>query len=312
MKIDVCIPTYKPDQRFLELLESLERQSEPVQKIILFNTEEKYFEGLVIGTDFYDRFKNVEVHHISVHEFDHGHTRNELRRHSDADVMIFMTQDAVPADEKLVENLIKPLREGQADISYARQIPAEDAGAAEQFSRYFNYPEKSRIKSLADLEELGIKTFFCSNACAAYKRETFERFGEFINHTIFNEDMIFASGVIKGGGKIAYAAEAKVIHSHNYTNIQQFRRNFDLAVSQAKHPEVFEGISSESEGIRYVKAAYAYFKEHHCRKEIIPFVIACGYRYMGYRKGKNYHKLSEKKIMSYTMNREFWRGSKGA
>ena len=118
--------------------------------------------------------------------------------------------------------------------------------------------------------------------------------------------MIFASGVIRNGGRIAYTADAQVVHSHNYTNQQQFRRNFDLAVSQAKHPEVFEGISSESEGIRYVKAAYAYFKEHKCRREIIPFIITCGYRYIGYRMGRNYRKLSAKTIMKHTMNRSYW------
>ena len=288
------------------LLDRLTVQSVQVHKIILYNTEERYFEGLVMGTDFYDRYKNVEVHHISTHEFDHGHTRNELRRHSDADLLVFMTQDAIPADDRLIEKLTEPLINHMADISYGRQLAREDTGAAEQFTRSFNYPPVSRVKSMADLQQLGIKTFFCSNACAAYRRETFEQYGGFVSHTIFNEDMIFAAGVIKGGGKIAYTADAQVIHSHHYTNRQQFRRNFDLAVSQARHPEVFEGISSESEGIRYVKAAYAYFKEHHCRQEIIPFIIACGYRYMGYRMGRKYQKLSPKTIMKCTMNREYW------
>ena len=34
-----------------------------------------------------------------------------------------------------------------------------------------------------------------------------------MNHTIFNEDMIYAAGVIQAGYAIAYAADAKVIHS---------------------------------------------------------------------------------------------------
>ena len=63
--------------------------------------------------------------------------------------------------------------------------------------------------------------------------------------TIFNEDMIFAGGLIQKGYGVAYAAEAKVVHSHNHSAIQQFHRNFDLAVSQADHPEVFDGIRSE-------------------------------------------------------------------
>ena len=78
--------------------------------------------------------------------------------------------------------------------------------------------------------------------------------GGFEDPTIFNEDMIFAGKRILAGDKVAYVAEAKVIHSHNYTGSQQFHRNFDLAVSQAQHPEVFEGVPSEGEGNPYGKS----------------------------------------------------------
>ena len=51
----------------------------------------------------------------------------------------------------------------------------------------------------------------------------------------------------------AYVPDAKVIHSHNLTPMQQFHCNFDLAVSQAEHPEIFADLKSEGEGIRLVK-----------------------------------------------------------
>ena len=44
--------------------------------------------------------------------------------------------------------------------------------------------------------------------------------------------MIFASHLIEAGKKIAYAADAKVWHWHNYTAKDQLKRNFDLAVSR--------------------------------------------------------------------------------
>lgn len=100
---------------------------------------------------------------------------------------------------------------------------------------------------------LGIKTYFCSNVCAAYKRDIFEQLGGFVNHTIFNEDMIYAAGVIQAGYAIAYAADAKVIHSHNYSGWQQFTRNFDLGVSHVQYPAVFDGVPPEGEGMKLVK-----------------------------------------------------------
>ena len=92
------------------------------------------------------------------------------------------------------------------------------------------------MKSKEDIEKLGIKTFFCSDVCAAYKRDIFDRLGGYPDHAIFNEDMIYAHKAIMAGYSIAYAADACVYHSHNYTGVQQFHRNFDMGVSQADHP----------------------------------------------------------------------------
>lgn len=38
--------------------------------------------------------------------------------------------------------------------------------------------------------------------------------------------MIYAGRLIQEGYAVAYAADAKVIHSHNYSCMQQFHRNF--------------------------------------------------------------------------------------
>lgn len=311
LKIDVCIPVFKPDDKLRRLLEMLYKQSIPVNKIILYNTGEEDFFAWVktYVPDFKEKYPDIVVHHISPAEFDHGRSRNQARGYCDADtdVIVYMTQDAIPADDEMLSALVKPLTEQQADISYARQLPAIDSDVAECFTRVFNYPEEACVKGKEDLDRLGIKTYFCSNVCAAYKRQTFETYGEFVQKTIFNEDMIFAAKVIDNGGYIAYAADARVIHSHHYTNMKQLRRNFDLAVSQAEHPEVFAKVSSESEGIRYVKAAYVYFRSVHKSISIIPFVITCCFKYIGFWLGSRYQKFSQAFIMKCTMNHNYWR-----
>ena len=111
-----------------------------------------------------------------------------------------MTDDAVPADENLVAELLKPLLEKKAEFSYARQLPNEDCGVIETFTRGFNYPEESCIKSKEDLERLQIKTYFFSNVCAAYTRNIYDELGGFDDCAIFNEDMIYAAKAIKNKG----------------------------------------------------------------------------------------------------------------
>ena len=164
---------------------------------------------------------------------------------SDAEILVYMTQDAMPADQFLIERLLYGFSYENVAAVYARQLPAADCQFIERYTREFNYPKTSRLKSKEDLSKLGIKTYFCSNVCAAYQKDVYERLGGFVRKTIFNEDMILAGRMVQEGWKIYYAADAKVIHSHNYNCRQQFHRNFDLAVSQADHPEIFEGVPSE-------------------------------------------------------------------
>ena len=306
-RVDVVIPTYKPGKKFSRLLKMLEKQTYPVGKIIVMNTEkafwnEKGFEGI----------SNLQVHHLTKAEFDHGATRNRGMRFSRADIVVFMTDDAVPADEFLIEKLVGAFDqrgpEGEAVImAYARQLPDKDCPLAERYTRSFNYPEESRVKTAADLPELGIKTFFCSNVCALYERETYVNLGGFIKRTIFNEDMIYAGGLIKAGYAIAYAADARVIHSHNYSGIEQFHRNFDLAVSQADHPEIFDGVASEGEGIRLVKKTAAHCLQIRKPWLIVTLVWQSGWKYLGYKMGRSYRKLPRWLVLGCTMNRAYWK-----
>lgn len=307
-KVDVVIPTYKPGKKFSRLLKMLQRQTWPVGKIIVMNTEKSFwnehgFEGI----------KNLEVHHLTKEEFDHGETRNRGMRFSRADIVVFMTDDAVPADEHLIEALVKVFEqrgpEGEAVImAYARQLPDKDCPLAERYTRSFNYPEESCVKTRADLEQMGIKTFFASNVCCAYDREKFWFQGGFIRRTIFNEDMIFAGkALLQDDYAVAYAAGARVIHSHNYNCRQQFKRNFDLAVSQADHPELFGCVRSESEGIRLVKST-ARFLIRRGKPWLVPgLVVKSGFKFLGYRAGKCYRLLPKWLILKLTMNREYWK-----
>lgn len=302
--VAVLVPVYRPDKKFSRLLQMLERQTYPVKQLIIMNTEKSLW-----NEGGYDGIAGMEVHHVTKEAFDHGGTRRLGMRYVHTDMCICMTQDAVPADEYLVERLVDALScrmEDPVAVAYARQLPGKDCRVIERYTRAFNYPDESFIKTEADLPRLGIKTYFCSNVCAAYHMEIYNRMDGFVPKTIFNEDMLYAAEVIGAGYGIAYVAEARVIHSHNYSCIQQLKRNFDLAVSQAEHPEVFRGLKSEGEGIRMVKQTAAYL----CKQKkwyLLPELVAkSGCKYAGYVLGKQYQKLPEGLVRKLTMNQAYW------
>ena len=301
--VDVIIPAYHPGKEFATLIKRLEKQSVPIHRIIVMNTEESMWNKE------WEKLSDVmEIHHLAKSEFDHGGTRAQAAELSDADVMIFMTQDAMPADRELLAELLKALEQDEnIAAAYARQLPNAECSFVERYTRAFNYPDRSIVKTKKDMDQYGIKTFFCSNVCAAYKKDIYQKQGGFVRRTIFNEDMIYAGGLIQAGYGIAYAAEAKVIHSHNYNCMQQFHRNFDLGVSQAEHPEIFEGVPSEGEGMRLVKKTLS----HLVRSEkigLIPgFVMQCAGKYAGYLAGKNFRRLPKKFVLWCTMSPNYWK-----
>lgn len=299
--VDIIIPTYRPDWRFDRLIQKLIRQTHPIRNIIVINTKAGAFPWETTGLD-----PRIKVKEISSREFDHGGTRNMAVEMSDADIIVCMTQDAVPKDSNLIDHLISVFDDERIGCAYARQLPADDCDVIERYTRGFNYPDKSCVKAESSVETMGIKAFFCSNVCAAYRRSSYEDAGGFVKRAIFNEDMIMAGRMMKLGWKCAYVAEAEVIHSHNYSCIQQFKRNFDLAVSQADYPDVFEGIKSESEGIKLVSQTAAYLLRIRKPWLIVKLVVKSGFKYLGFLLGKNYKKLPKRLVVRCSSNPKYW------
>lgn len=305
MRIDCVIPTYHPDEKFVASLKQLKKQTVSLGKIVIMNTEESFFD-VAIPED----MDYLEIHHIKKAEFDHGGTRNAGLMLTDADVVLFLTQDAVPANEFLVEKMLEPFADPQVAAVYGRQLADPKKSPVEAFTRKFNYPAESRKKTEEDLDTLGIKTFFCSNVCAAYRRSVYEELGGFPLKAIFNEDMIFASRLIERHYAVYYQAEAKVWHWHDYTGLQQLHRNFDLGVSQKAHGGLFLKVKSESEGIRLVLDTLKWLLKTKQFVRIPAVIWQSGCKYIGYKLGFHYEKLSKELILKLTMNKSYWMDEK--
>ena len=306
LKYDVIIPVYRPGEKLNKLIDALLSQSLQPGKIIMVNTKREEFLKFSPEEAFLARSPLLELHHIKKAEFNHGATRNYGVSLSDAPFFVCMTDDAIPAGNTVMEELLKPFTSESIGVSYARQLPASDCGIIERYTRSFNYPEESRIKTAKDLPELGIKTFFASNVCAAYRRSYFDALGGFTDHTIFNEDMIYARHLIDAGYAISYSAKAEVIHSHNYSGTEQFHRNFDLGVSHAQFQEEFSGIKAEAEGKKLVLQTCRYLMKLHKPWLIVKLIWQSGCKYIGYFLGKRYQKFPAWFVKRCSMNRSYW------
>lgn len=302
--VEAVIPVYQPGKEFKQLLERLDKQLVPVRKIHLMYTTE----GDAL-TDLPQMSVPVEIHTLTPQEFDHAATRDQGFSLCESDYILCMTQDAVPADDRLTSQLMEAFDDPECALAYARQMARSEHGAVEVFTRNFNYPEKDRVQNLIRLKELGIKTYFCSDACALYRRDLYEELGGFEAPAIFNEDTVFAYKLVQAGYSIRYKAGARVIHSHHYSVRQQFRRYFDLGVSQAQHPEIFKSVSSVSEGKKLVLGTIRYLVRRHRIRELPGMVLLNGAKLLGMKAGLAYRHLPDTVIRRCTMNRNYWKHS---
>ena len=287
VRIDVVIPTYRPGKQFAGLLRALKKQTCPIRRILILNTEEDLFHE-----EYYRGIVPYEVRHIKKADFDHAATRRlGMDLCEGADYVLMMTQDAIPADEFLLERLCEAVQahgpKGEpVAVSYARQLARRDCSPKERYMRNFSYPKESRVKTLADEKQLGIRTYFCSDVCALYDREVFYACGGYVSHADFNEDMLYAFRAMHCGYAVHYAATARVVHSHDHNCMEQFKRHYAMGVSQAEHPEVFRRVSSEKEGLALVAGTCRYLIRQGHAAQIPGMLVNQASRYAGYLCGK--------------------------
>lgn len=291
-RISVVIPTFNAGRYIHKLLTSINSQTIPCEVVVIDSSSAD-------NTVAISKSYGAKIISLKKEDFNHGRTRNLAVLQTSGDIIVFLTQDALPYDEYCIEKLTKPLE--QADVavpikndvaaSYGRQIPDDIAKPTERFARCFNYPETPVVRGIEDATKSGIKTFFFSNVFSAIRRHEFEMVGGFPEDLIMFEDMIFAAKLMLKGYRIAYTQDAKVIHSHDYSWGEQFQRYLQAGVSFKKNSWFLEFARSDSEGIKFLIEEVKYLLQSSSYRWIFYAIVEAMFKYSGYKIGLNYDKI---------------------
>lgn len=224
MTIDIICPLYNAENDIERLHKSfLKQKNVDINKIKYVLTESRDRTEIIL------KEKKIEYRKIKKEEFSHSLTREKEAFDSKADIIVFVTQDVVIERDDWLYNLTKDIENGIVEACYSRQLC--DNNTIEKYTRECNYPEKSRIVSKEDIDNLGLKTFFFSDASSAIKTETFKKLKGYDNKNIvISEDMYIAYKLITNGYKIKYCADSEVIHSHQFTLKQYYNRYKDTGI----------------------------------------------------------------------------------
>jgi len=306
MNVALVVPTCNAGPRWSGWLEALRGQTRRPDRLLLIDSSSED-ETVPLA-----REAGFEVRVISRDEFDHGGTRQSgVEWASDADVVVFLSQDATLADKDSLEKIVACFDRPTVGAAYGRQLPHPDASAIEAHVRSFNYPLASRLTGMDDAPVLGFRTIFFSNAFGAYRRSVLEEVGGFKSGTISMEDEYMAARIVLAGYEIAYCAEAQVYHSHVYTFRQEFSRYFDFGVFHSRESWIRERFGqAEGEGMRFLRSQLGFLWRRRPFL-ILPAIGRMAAKLIGFRLGKMERHLPVSVKCRLSMNKKYWRENSG-
>lgn len=301
LSVGIVIPTLNPGVHWDAVLDKLCTQIFCPRRILIVDSSSTD-DAVAIA-----HRHGCEVHVIARSEFNHGSTRQlAAKMLADVDIIVYMTQDALLADQYAIGNLVAAFSNPKVGCAYGRQLPNMDSGPIGAHARLFNYPEESFVRALEDSSQLGIKAAFISNSFSAYRRSALMETGGFPPNVILSEDTFVAAKMLLADWKLAYCAHAKVFHSHDYSVLQEFRRYFDIGVFHAQEAWIRAELgNAEQEGIRYVLSEARYLMRH--APWLIPSaMLRTGLKYLAYRLGLMEHFLPILLKERLSMHRHYW------
>lgn len=297
--VGVAIITYRDKKHLKHCLPPL-LKSPLKPRILVFNSTSD--DGTVEEAE----RLGAEVFIMPRKNMNHGLAREECRKRLGTDIVVMMTPDAYMVDEHQLEALVQPIVERRVSVAYGRQLPHDDANDIARFARYFNYPEHSNIRGIEHADKYGSYTVFCSDAWAAWSQKALDEIGGF-RWVLAGEDTIATAMLLKKGHKIAYVAEAKVKHSHNYSPKKEFFRHFDTGIYRkrwAKVLDVGKG-SDQGRGVRYAVGLFRYLWKKN--PTMIPRAfLQLSMGYMGYHFGRIGYRLVPNSIKKKISHSEFF------
>ena len=302
--ISVIIPTRNGGSRFGEVLSALRQQRRAVAEILVIDSGSSD-ETLVLA-----RQHGARIITIDPRDFDHGGTRSLAARSATGDFLVYLTQDAVPADPDALDQLLAPLADERVAASYGRQLPHPEASCFARHLRAFNYPAHSAVRCFEDRVRYGFKTAFISNSFAAYRCAPLRAAGFFPEGLVFGEDTFAVAKLLRRGYCVAYAAEARVLHSHNYTLAQDCRRYFDIGVAHATNQDILASFGSPAgEGRRFVASELAFLLREKLFLRLPESLVRNAAKLAAYHLGKRYALLPRGLARWCSLNRGWWSGS---
>ncbi|RKH60515.1 glycosyltransferase family 2 protein [Corallococcus aberystwythensis] len=187
----------------------------------LFSQVRRDFELLVVDSgsrdatlDIVSRFP-ARLIRIEAKAYFPGAVLNRAIREATGDLVVFQNSDVVPLTPDALDRLLAPIERGEADATFARQLPRPEAHTWVRRDYAVAFPERGEAPPWMTY----------SLPFAAMTREAWLKH-PFYEDAWGSEDTEWGHWARNNGLRVRYAPDALVMHSHNYTLKQLYGRRF--------------------------------------------------------------------------------------
>ncbi len=300
MKVSVIIPVLNAERWMPELLAAIfAQQPSPPDEVILVDSMSRDRTCEIAR-----RFERVRI--VPIADFRHGRARNLGAREASGDLLVFVTQDALPANGRWLERLCAPFVDPAVAAAYSRWLPRGSVDPIEAFQIAFHFPPGPPVvRRAAPGQPLDYAAVFFSNVSSAVRRAAWETH-PFDETLLMCEDQQLSRDLLRDGHAIAYASDSIVLHSHRYTLTQTFRRYFDTAIA---FRQVFER-HGFADNVRMGRRYMAEEIRHMLRQSPRwwPYYAAYTFvRALGTTLGHNAHRLPRSWVRRMSYHPAYWR-----
>ncbi len=230
--ISVLIPTWQGAEFIERLLDRLAIQETALKWDLWFVDSGSTDGTLEIlerrKTDFPVPLSVVHIHQV---EFNHGDTRNQLAALSSGELLVFLTQDAIPTDAHWLANLARNFEDPSVGAATCQNVPRPDADPVTRLlarddpgyavgRAEVRLPDEKSYAAMGPHERRLLYNF--NDVASAFRRSLWERHP--FPRTSFGEDILMARAFLEAGHTIVYDAKATVEHSHDYDADETYGR----------------------------------------------------------------------------------------
>lgn len=297
--VSIIIPTKNAGSRFALVLKRILASKVPFgYEIIVVDS------GSIDGTKRLIGGYCVKFIEIAPSSFSHGGARNIGADNAQGEILVYLSQDALPKDEYWLANLTSGFNDPSVAGIFGRQIPNDGASPLEMFFLQYTYPDYRIVKGSVNPRNCTLQDIFFSDVNSAIRRCEWKE-NRFKEGLVMSEDQAWAKDILMKNKKIIYEPAATVFHSHNYSVGRLIMRNFDsgLSLKNITSAPFRRNFLYE---LRYIKSAMSHFYKNNLCLCLVIFPFYEFFRLLGFLAGRYSRCLPLWLKKALSQNKAYW------